>query len=107
MLPRGAGYWAGVRVDQIHGTDLAQQLVSIMVTAVNRGFGHAGTTSHLFDGHAADAAIHGDLQRGLHQLAIRRLAGALASEHRVRCPLHHLFSSTCAPAGGSWPAEPD
>ena len=57
----------------------AQQIIRILIAAINRGLRNAGTTSDLFDGHRADAIGNHNRKRGLHNLMIGLLTKLLAA----------------------------
>ena len=61
----------------------AQQIIRILIAAINRGLRNAGTTSDLFDGHRADAIGNHNRKRGLHNLMIGLLTKLLAAAMRL------------------------
>ena len=71
---------------QLHA---AQQIIRILIAAINRGFRNAGTTSDLFDGHRADAIGNHNRKRGLHNLMIGLLTKLLAAAmHLANSHMH-------------------
>ena len=72
---------------QLHA---AQQIIRILIAAINRGLRNAGTTSDLFDGHRADTIGNHNRKRGLHNLMIGLLTKLLAAAMRLANSRMHV-----------------
>lgn len=80
---------AEIRQSRNFQLNAAQQIIRILIAAINRGFRNAGTTSDLFNGHRTDTIGNHNRKRGLHNLMIGLLTKLFAAAmHLANSRMH-------------------
>lgn len=74
---------AEIRQSRNFQLNAAQQIIRILIAAINRGLRNTGTTGDLFNGHRTDTIGNHNRKRGLHDLMIGLLTKLLAAALRL------------------------